>query len=153
MLQTTSATARLVVILGGAALLVLAIIYAAIVAIFISLSFQPTHLIIHLGEVRLYSEFGYSGVPIFLIMCLLSGYGGLAAILRWPSAWHAVQIAGWATIGLGAYGLWIFLCLFVPIPYPPFTIGMNLPPLVALALCVIGSFVLCATRKPKEKNS
>ena len=153
MAQTISGAGRFLIIFGSVVLLILAVICAAITALFLVLMAQPKHQIVVLGDIRVYSEFGYNGVPIFLLICLLSGYAGLAAIFRWRGSEVAPQLAGWATIGLGAYGLWVFLRLIMPnVPYPPFSIGMNLPPFVALALCAIGIFVLWAIRKPTEKN-
>ena len=151
--HTISGAGRFAIVFSSVVLLILAVIHAAITALFLFLMAQPKHQVVVLGDIRMYSEFGYYGAPIFLLICLLSGYAGLAAIFRWRGSQIAPQIAGWATIGLGVYGLWVFLCLITPnVPYPPFTIGMNLPPLIAFALCVIGIFVLWAVHKPTERN-
>jgi hypothetical protein len=95
----------------------LALVYAAIAALFGFLfSAFPSTItpvsemsakldfrggtIVHIGEMRLYSEFSLNGLLVFTPLCLLSAYGGLASIRRW-SGWAPVaQAAGWATVAL-----------------------------------------------------
>jgi hypothetical protein len=143
-------------------LLVLALIYAGITALFVSLlsSAWGTSLtigndfiggtIIRIGNdfIVLNSEFAYSGAAVFLALCLLSGYAGLAALSGWRGAWPIAKAAGWATIALGVYGLWIYAnMLVIGLPVLPFSIGMRSSPLVSLVLCVIGILVLWAMRR------
>lgn len=141
------------IILGAAVLLILALIYGATVALFGILLSRPTHGAVLIGDIRLSSNFGFNGPLVFGLLCLLSGYGGLASIWRWPRWMAVAQAAGWATIGLSVYGIWTFLNIIAPgLPYPPFAIGIYMPFYVSLVAGVIGIFVLWAMRKPAEKN-
>jgi hypothetical protein len=154
MVQAISGARRPIVrIAAGAWLLVLALIDAAIVALFTFLVTRTTAAAIRIGEVLLLSDDGYNGAAVFLLLCLLSGYAGLALICRWRDAAFAAQAAGWATIALCVYGLWLYLNMLVPgLPHFPISIGISMPPSVSLAFGVIGLFVIWATRNPTEKN-
>jgi hypothetical protein len=137
-------------------LLVLAVIYAGITALFALLmsSSWGTSLMIGNNFIVLHSEFAYSGAVVFLALCLLSGYAGLAALRGWRGALLVAMAAGWATIALGIYGLWIYAnMLMIGLLSLPFSIGMQSPPLVSLALCAIGIFVLWAMRKVIDKTA
>jgi hypothetical protein len=129
-------------------LLVLALSYAGITALFVLLVSSSRNASLRIGDdlVVLHSEFASSGTVVFLALCLLSGYAGLATLIAWRGARLVALAAGWATIALGIYGLWIGL------PFLPFSIGMRSSPLVSLALCVIGIFVLWAMRKAIDKG-
>jgi hypothetical protein len=156
------------VILGIVALLALAIIYAAIAVLFGSLfsTFPPTRIgetslnldlrgatVLQIGEMRLNSEFSLNGLLIFGLLCLLSAYGGLAAIWRWPRWTSVARAAGCATILLSIYGIWTFLTMVAPGPPFPFpVIGIQMPIHVSLAAGVIGVLVLAALRNPVVKN-
>ena len=141
------------VILGAVVLLALALIYAAIAALFGTLLWRLTHTIIVIGDIRLYSDFAVNGLLVLGLLCLLSGYGGLASIWRWPRWQPVAQAAAWATIGLGIYGIWVFLNMILPgLPHPPFAIGINIPFNVSVVAGVIGLLVLWAMRKPAEKS-
>ena len=136
-------------------LFVLALIYAGITALFVSLLSRSWGTSLRIGSdfIVLNSEFARSGAVVFLALCLLSGYAGLAA----PSGSRGARLvglaAGCATIALGVYGLWIYAnMLMIGLPFLPFSIGMQSHPLVSLALCVIGILVLWATRKPIDKS-
>jgi hypothetical protein len=136
-------------------LLVLALIYAGITALFILLvpSSRITFLRIGNDIVVLYSDFAYNGTVVFLALCLLSGYAGLATLIAWRGARLVALAAGWATIALGVYGLWLYAnMLMIGLPLVPFSIGMRSSPLVSLALCVSGIFVLWAMRKAIDKG-
>jgi len=136
-------------------LLVLALIYAGITALFVLLLSSPWGTSLRIGDdiIVLHSEFASSGTVVFLTLCLLSGYAGLATLIAWRGARLVALAAGWATIALGIYGLWIYAnMLMIGLPFLPFSIGMQSPPLVSLALCVIGILVLWATRKVIGKN-
>ena len=101
----------------------------------------------------MYSDFGLNGPLVFGLLCLLSGYGGVASIWRWPGWRPVAQAAGWATVGLSVYGIWMFLNIIViGLPYPPFAIGINMPFYVSIMTGVIGVFVLWAIRTPTEKT-
>jgi hypothetical protein len=153
MSQSASRADRSIAIIAAVVLIGLALVYAGMTALFAFLLSQPRNTIFRIGETRLYSEFGAYGLVIFGLLCLLSAYAGLATIRRWPH-WASIgQAAGWATIGLCVYGIWIFLNLIMPgLPYFPIPLGINLPVDVALAAGVIGVFVLWATRMQAEKN-
>jgi hypothetical protein len=153
MSQSASRARRSIVIVAAVVLLALALVYAGMTALFAFLLSQPKNVIIRIGEVRLYSEFGAYGLVIFGLLCLLSAYAGLATIRRWPH-WACIgQAAGWATIGLSVYGIWLFLNLIMPgLPYFPVHVGINMPVGVALATGIVGGFVLWAMRKRAEKN-
>jgi len=148
-------------------LLPLALIYAGITALFVLLLSSSWGTTLRIGNdfigstalgigndlIVLNSEFARSGAVVFLALCLLSGYAGLAA----PSGSRGARLvglaAGWATIALGVYGLWIYAnMLMIGLPFLPFSIGMQSHPLVSLALCVIGILVLWAMRKPIDKS-
>src|SRR5262245_55390244 len=136
-------------------LLVLAVIYAGITALFVLLvpSSRITFLKIGNDIVVLYSDFAYNGIVVFLASCLLSGYAGVAALAGWRGARLAALTAGCATIALGVYGLWLYAnMLMIGLPLVPFSIGMRSSPLVSLALCVGGFFVLWAMRRAIDKN-
>jgi hypothetical protein len=143
-------------------LLVLALIYAVITALFVVLVPSSSGAFLGTGNdftgsttlrvgndfIVLYSQFAYCGVVVFLALCLLSGYAGLAALRGWPGARLVAATTAWATIALGVYGLWIYAnLLMIGLPILPFSIGMRSSPLVSLALCVIGISVLWAMRK------
>jgi hypothetical protein len=136
-------------------LLVLALIYAGITTLFVLLVPSSKITILRLGNdiVVLYSDFAYNGIVIFLASCLLSGYAGVAALGGWRGARLVALAAGWATIALGVYGLWLYAnMLMIGLPLVPFSIGMRSSPLVSLALCVVGILVLWATRKAIDKG-
>ena len=143
-------------------LLVLALIYAGITALFVSLLSGSWGTSLRIGDdfvgsttlriggdiVVLNSWFAYSGAVVFLALCLLSGYAGVAALSGWRGARLVATAAGWATIALGVYGLWTYAnMLVIGLPSLPFSIGMRLSPLASLVLCVIGILVLWAMRK------
>jgi hypothetical protein len=148
-------------------LLVLALVYAGITALFVSLLSSSwgtslrigsdflgsTSLGIANGFIVLSSEFATSGALVFLVLCLLSGYAGLAAFGGWRGARLVAIAAGWTTIALGVYGLWIYAnVLMIGLPFLPFSIGIQSHPLVSLALCVIGILVLWAMPKTIDRN-
>jgi len=136
-------------------LFVLALIYAGITALFVSLLSRSWGTSLRIGSdfIVLNSEFARSGAVVFLALCLLSGYAGLAALSGWRGARLVGLAAGCATIALGVYGLWIYAnMLMIGLPFLPFSIGMQSHPLVSLALCVIGILVLWAMRKPIDKS-
>jgi hypothetical protein len=154
------------IIIGAAALLILVVVYAAIAALFgflllastltmdrvgetsMNLDFRGA-TIVHIGEIRLSSEFSLIGLLIFGLLCLLSAYGGLASIWRWPRSVWVARAAGWATVALGIYGGWTFLIMIAPgLPHPPFAIGVMMPIHVAIAAGLIGTLVLLVMRKP-----
>jgi len=136
-------------------LLVLALAYAGITALFVLLLSSPWGTALRIGDdiVVLHSEFASTGTAVFSALCLLSGYAGLATLTAWRGARLVALAAGWATIALGAYGLWLYAnMLTAGLPFLPFSIGMQSPPSVSLALCVIGIFVLWAMRKAIDKS-
>jgi hypothetical protein len=149
------ASRSIAVIVGAVVLLALALVYAAIAALFGILLSRPTHMIVRIGDTNLYSDFAVSGVLVFGLLCLLSGYGGLAAIRRWSHGMPVAHAAAWATIGLGIYGIWVFLSamIMVPgLPRPPFAIGINMPFEVSVVTSAIGLLVLWTTWRPAEKS-
>src|SRR5215470_16340621 len=91
-------------------LLVLALVYAGMTALFVSLVPSPRMRFLSIGNdiVVLYSEFAYNGTIVFLASCLLSGYAGVAALGGWRGARLIAAAAGWTTIALGIYGLWLY---------------------------------------------
>jgi hypothetical protein len=136
-------------------LLVLTLIYAGITALFVFLlsSTRSTFLQIGNNVVVLHSDFAYSGTVVFLASCLLSGYAGLAALSGWRGARLVGMAAGWATIALGIYGLWIYAkLLWIGLPFLPFSLGIQWPPLVSPALCVVGILVLWAMRRAVDQR-
>ena len=145
-----SAGRSVAVMLGAVVLLALALVYAAIAALFGSLFWSSGRFIVRVGDdLRFYPDFSLNGLLVFAPLCLLSAYGGLASIRRW-SGWVSVaQAAGWGTVALSIYGLWTFLILISPgVPYPPFAIGVVMPIHVAMAVGLIGILVLLLMRRP-----
>ena len=156
------------VILGIVVLLTSAVVYAAIAALFgllLSLSTGPGTTIAVLrgppildfrggtvasiGDMRLTSEFSLHGLLIFGLLCLLSAYGGLASIWRWPRWLSVARAAGWATLSLSLYGISTYLTLVSPagpLWFPP--VGIMMPIDLSLAAGVAAVLVLLAIRKP-----
>ena len=143
-------------------LLVLALIYAGITALFVLLLSSSWGTSLRVGSdfagsttlgvgnelIVLNSEFAHSGAVVSLALCLLSGYAGLAALRGWRGGRLVAIAAGWTTIALGAYGLWIYASmLMIGLPFPPFSFGMQSHPLVSLVLCASGILVIWALRK------
>jgi hypothetical protein len=135
-------------------LLVLALAYAGITALFVLLLSSPWGTSLRIGDdIVLHSEFASTGTAIFSALCLLAGYAGLATLIAWRGARLVTLAASWATIALGLHGLWLYAnMLTAGLPFLPFSIGMQSPPSVSLALCVIGTFVLWAMRKAIDKS-
>jgi len=156
MAQTSSGRHRSIArVAASVLLLVLALIYAGITALFVLLVPSSRITLLKIGNdiVVLYSDFAYNGIVVFLASCLLSGYAGVAALAGWRGARLVALTAGWATIALGVYGLWLYAnMLMIGLPSVPFSIGMRSSPLVSLALCVSGIFVLWAMRRAIDKN-
>ena len=139
---------------ASALLLVLAVIYAVITALFVLLLSSSGSTSLRLGDdfIVLYSDSEYGRAVVFLALCLLSGYAGLATICGWHGARLVALAAGAATVALGSYGLWIYATALIGVPVLLFSIGIQSRPEVFLALCVVGSVVLWAMQKPMAKN-
>ncbi len=142
------------VVVGAAVLLALALVYAAFAALFGTLFWSSGRFIVRVGEdLRFYPDFSLTGLLVFAMLCLLSAYGGLAAIRRW-SCWAPVaQAAGWGTVALSIYGLWMFLNMIAAgLPYPPLALGVVMPTYVAIAFGLLGILVLLVMRRPAARN-
>ena len=135
-------------------LLALAVIYAVVTALFVLLFSSSRSTSLRIGDdfIVLYSDLEYSKAVVFLALCLLSGYAGLAAIRGWRGARLVALAAGAATIALGSYGLWIYANALIGVPVLLFSIGIQAPPELFLVLCVAGILVLWAVQKPMDKN-
>src|SRR5262245_66623103 len=111
MAQTSSGRHRSIArVAASVLLLVLALIYAGITALFVLLVPSSRITLLNIGNdiVVLYSDFAYNGIVVFLASCLLSGYAGVAAVAGWRGARLVGIAAAWATMALGIYGLWIY---------------------------------------------
>jgi hypothetical protein len=154
--QTSGRRWSIARVTASALLLVMALVYAGITALFVFLlsSFKGLSTLRFGNDVIvLYREFAYSGSAAFLALCLLSGYAGLAALCGWRGARLVGIAAGFATIALGLYGLWLYAnLLMIGLPFLPFSIGIQARPWVFLALCVVGILVLWATHKAVDKT-
>jgi len=81
MAQTSSGRHRSIARAAASVLLlVLALIYAGITALFVLLVPSSRITLLNIGNdiVVLYSDFAYNGIVVFLASCLLSGYAGVA---------------------------------------------------------------------------
>jgi hypothetical protein len=154
--QTSGRRWSIARVAASALLLVLALVYAGTTALFVFLlsSFKGLSTLRFGNDVIvLYREFAYSGSAAFLALCLLSGYAGLAALSGWRGARLIATAAGWTTIALGIYGLWLYAnLLMIGLPLVPFSIGMRSSPLVSLALCATGILILWTTHKAVGKK-
>ena len=154
MSQSGPRARRSIVTIAAIALVVLALIYGGIAALCIAMVMRPGYSIVTMGGVRLSSEFAVAGALNFGLLCGLSIYAGSGAFGRWPR-WALIgQVAGWATVGLGIYGVWTFLNAIVPgLPHVPVPIGIGLPIEIALASGAIGVFVVWAMQNLTGRRS
>jgi hypothetical protein len=141
-------------IAAGVLLLILALIHAGVAMLFVPLASNPRRMTLRIGEdiAVLYSDFAYNGTATFLVLCLVSGYAGLAAIRGWHGARLAAGAAGGATILLGLYWLWGYANMLIPgLPWIPFSIGIRTTPMVFFVLSIVGIIILWAACRPIEK--
>jgi hypothetical protein len=152
--QTISGRHRSIAfIAAGVLMLILALVHAGVAMLFAFLASSPRRTTVRIGDdmAVLYSDFAYNGTATFLVLCLISGYAGLAAIRGWHTARLAAGAAGGATIVLCLYWLWGYANMLMPgLPWVPFSIGIRTTPMVFGVLSIIGIIILLAACRPTK---
>ena len=120
---------------SGIALIIMAILFAAIAALFVLQGSMPRPTSIEIGGIiRLPFGYGYDAALLFMGLFLLWGYAGAATLRRWRGWRVADGLAAGAMIVIGTGSAWLWLTGG----------GIWYPFAVPLVLLAVGAFVLLA---------